>query len=201
MYLMSALKYRDDWNFLVQGASSALYYVHMSPERWHCECPDFTRRGDCCKHVFFIVGRVLGDHELMEDIEVGLSASELFAPSVAFSERLEKRLSARLAADSPDHAGRGTGAGTGAGAGEDEGAGTEAGADCVICFEPLGASAWVCESGCKQRAMHTGCAVRWLKKKHSCPLCRAPARAGIPGAPDDVLANFTCFYNSTPSTM
>jgi hypothetical protein len=195
MYLMSALRYRDDWNFLVQGASSSLYYVHMSPERWQCECPDFTRRGDCCKHIFFIVGRVLGDRELMEDIEVGLSAAELFSPAVAFTERLEIRLSARLAADTPDSDEFAASTGGGGAAG----VGTGPGADCVICFEALGVNAWVCDSGCKQRAMHTGCAARWLKKKSSCPLCRAPARFGAPGAPDDVLANFKSYYNSTPT--
>lgn len=173
MYLMSALRTGDsDWNFLVQGSSGTNYYLHFSDQRFVCECPDFVKRRDLCKHVYFIIGRVLGDVELMTDVELGLTASELFQSEYGFTRRLEDRLRRCLDSDVGNAAG-----------GE---------GDCAICFESLCEKpVWTCD-GCKQSVLHSGCAERWLKMNHSCPLCRASHKKAKDAF--DALANFTTFY-------
>lgn len=175
MYLMSALRTGNcDWSFLVQGSSGTNYYLHFSDERFVCECPDFVKRQSLCKHVYFIIGRVLGDIELMVDVELGLTAVELFDPLLDFTRRLEHRLRCRLDGDGMNHA---TVGGEG---------------DCVICFESLREkTVWTCD-GCKQSVLHSDCADRWLKKNHSCPLCRTSQKEVKDEF--DALANFTTFY-------
>jgi hypothetical protein len=190
MYLMSALKAGDDWDFLVQGSRATSYHVHICPESMACTCPDFQLRRETCKHIFFMVGRVLADVALMNDLENGDGPEALVA--ACFSERIERRLRARLDAakttcgDTSDNSGTGSG--------PDETCRSEA--DCVVCFEPLASMGWCCKR-CRKECMHLDCAKRWLKQTPSCPLCRHvnPAREVPIGQPPDSLASFTTLYS------
>lgn len=47
----------DDGQFIVQGVTST-YKVHLKPEK-SCTCMDFILREQCCKHLFFIIIKVL----------------------------------------------------------------------------------------------------------------------------------------------
>ncbi|KAK4840715.1 hypothetical protein QYF36_016315 [Acer negundo] len=46
--------------------------------------------------------------------------------------------------------------------------------DCSICFESVGVCEIVARMPCSH-LFHTTCIIRWLHRKPSCPLCRAPA--------------------------
>jgi hypothetical protein len=54
----------DCCKFLVLGSTSAQYEVRMNPHLsgrvWLCSCPDFALRGTTCKHIFYVLARVLG---------------------------------------------------------------------------------------------------------------------------------------------
>lgn len=201
MYLMSALRAGDDWNFLVQGSRATNYNVHFDPEAMHCTCPDYAQRGEVCKHIYFIVGRVLSDVTLMHALETDRAgADEVFA--AGFSERMAHRLRARL--DTEGTAGEGTAEGGTAGEGTaGEGATTEGTTgegtatgvpDCVVCFEPLPPAAWRCHC-CRQQCLHLPCAERWFKRTPSCPLCRAPTRGAPASRAGDPLVNFKSFFS------
>jgi hypothetical protein len=185
MFLMSALRTGDDWDFTVQGSRGVCYNVHFRADSLACTCPDFRKRGLVCKHTFFMAGRVLGDRALMGALgdDPAVAAATLFA--AGFSARIETRLRARLQllAERAPRDGRL----------DEEGAETDA--DCVVCFEPLvrTTAAWTCRE-CRQPCMHGGCAVRWFKQSPSCPLCRTPVAAAANNNTRDALANFTSFY-------
>lgn len=173
MFLLRAKKLSEThWTFLVRGYSGTNYDLNFSSDALECSCPDFQKRKDTCKHVFFIFGRVLADVDLMVDVDSGLAASEVFSPMLCFSERLERRIDHRLE--------RLRSSGCSAVVNGDD--------DCVVCFEPIKAPEWVCVQ-CRKPAMHTRCAREWFKycgRTPSCPLCRAvaceqqrhPARGG-----------------------
>lgn len=152
MFLLNAIQFEnDDWTFEVQGSMGTNYLLSFSKTCINCNCPDFTKRQETCKHCFFIVGRVLNDLELMKKMEDGCEPSQLFLAN--FSGRMQKRIEQRtfsIASSCTD--------------------------DCVVCFEPIDAKVgiWECK-GCKKGCMHDECARRWLEKKNSCPLCRNPA--------------------------
>ncbi|TXG60156.1 hypothetical protein EZV62_014729 [Acer yangbiense] len=50
----------------------------------------------------------------------------------------------------------------------------EGSTDCSICLESVGVGEIVARMPCSH-LFHTRCITRWLHKKPSCPLCRAPA--------------------------
>lgn len=186
MYLMSASKAGEDWDFLVQGSRGTSYHVHVCPDSMACTCPDFKSRHETCKHIYFMAGRVLGDVALMNQLEDGRGSQALVA--AGFSDRIERRLRARLEtpkstivpdADTSQHS--------------DVSEPGEDGSDCVVCFEALPAKAWRCD-GCRQRCMHDGCAQLWLRRTPSCPLCRHTLKALATALPDS-LASFSGLYS------
>jgi hypothetical protein len=185
MYLMSACRVGEDWNFLVQGSRGTSYHVHVCPESTACTCPDFKLRRETCKHIYFMVGRVLGDVALMNQLEDGCGSQALVA--AGFSDRIERRLRARLETSKTTMV-------SDADTSRDDEVPGEDGSDCVVCFEALAAKAWRCD-GCRQRCMHDSCAQLWLRRTPSCPLCRhtreVPPAVSLP----DSLASFTGLYS------
>lgn len=168
MFLLRANKVSEThWTFLVRGYSGTNYDLTFSDAAFECSCPDFRARRDKCKHVFFIFGRVLSDIDLMVDVDSGLTAKEVFSPSVEFSDRLERRIQRRLERHNHNHKIESPACAGGGDRGDND--------DCVVCFEPIQSPEWVCAQ-CHKPAMHSRCAREWFgycQGAPSCPLCRA----------------------------
>ena len=177
MFLMCATnKGANGWTFLVQGSRGTCYDVHFHDVSLSCTCPDFEQRELVCKHMFFIVGRVLGDRKLMNTLGRHTSPAAAALSTAGFATRIEARLRECLSTTGDEE--------------EEESNKYGTAGDCVVCFEQLvrASAAWACK-GCGQACMHLECAICWFKRSPSCPLCRSPITSG--GKEDDAMANFT----------
>ena len=47
------------WRFEVIGASGSTYFVELNSTQVTCTCPDYTTREQRCKHIYFILLKVL----------------------------------------------------------------------------------------------------------------------------------------------
>lgn len=163
MYLLSA-KYEqnnNNWNFQVKGTTND-YNLRINKEEMSCTCPDFTGRGRICKHLYFIVGRIGQNEDLIyqleEDIEKGnrgsiLSEDELKILSDNLSERLIQRITQINKKPNNEIV-------------------NTLNDDCSICFESLkNCSISQCVLVCKNY-FHEECIDTWLNINTTCPLCR-----------------------------
>jgi hypothetical protein len=182
MYLLSALHaVEDDWNFLVRGTSGKNYYVHFSPQRFACDCKEFKKNNSNCKHIYFIIGRVLGDVNLMFAVGMGLAPEELFDSRRNFNLSMELRLLSSLVEKKEREAAKNCRIGEGG--------------DCVICTETMkGDRVWACNQ-CKQ-TLHAACVAKWtqMRRENICPLCRNTEADDSDEM--EAMLKFETFYNS-----
>lgn len=184
-------------DFTVLGSTGNVYTVTLSRVPG-CNCPDHQKRQDLCKHLLFVLLKVVG-----LDISDPLSFQKAYLTSEL--ERLFEKLRARrvggtvlanervraaVAAGEPPVPEEGGGSNRRRSL-EDDG-----GADCPICFDALtGAPAdrlTYCRAACGAN-FHADCIRRWLaaSSHQGCPNCRQPWQhgggggAGSPGAQND----------------
>lgn len=68
LYLVNVLKVNDsDWEFNVEGSTGNIYEVKLC-DNISCECIDFSKRKKICKHIYFIIGKVLNKKEWLNNI-------------------------------------------------------------------------------------------------------------------------------------
>ena len=68
IYLLDA-KYDDNkWELSVKGSSKSIYNIVLSSEYVKCKCMDFTIRKKVCKHLYFILGRILKNNQITNSI-------------------------------------------------------------------------------------------------------------------------------------
>jgi DNA-directed RNA polymerase subunit RPC12/RpoP len=163
------------------------YYVHLSPERFVCECRHFKRRGEICKHVYFIFGRVLKDVNLMCEVEFGLSSKDVFDSQRNFSLGMELHLLSSLVQKKERVMNK-----------QKSFADNKKDDDCVICTETMkDMRVWVCAQ-CKN-TLHPACIAKWAETKNEnvCPYCRNTEEADQNNENDleDPLSRFEAFYN------
>lgn len=172
------------WLVRVRGAHGSAYRLFFSLERDSCTCPDYRRRNDLCKHIFFLVLRLLGDLALLRRL-----AREPRRPVMQLCPEFSSRVRAILRQASQRLCGKHKDEDAEPGPGEAEsaatgGAGADAlradpdaidAGDCSICLESTaGAKAWSC-TACTQ-TFHRECIFEWVnapRSNRSCPLCRA----------------------------
>jgi len=68
MFLLTAHNHLKGWLFFVKGIGNKKYKILISKNRFGCECADFQYTENCCKHIYFIVGRVLKDLDMMKSL-------------------------------------------------------------------------------------------------------------------------------------
>lgn len=90
LYLLDYTRDGNDWNFYVQGFSGKNYNVGICPTRLNCECVDFKFRKKLCKHVYFIIGKILGDKECLPRLE----NNNIFTVKPQFTEKMKAVLEA-----------------------------------------------------------------------------------------------------------
>lgn len=169
MFLLNAFKRKDEWRFIVKGTTDD-YELYIDDKLISCTCPDFSQRGKICKHLYFIIGKIAQNVELLNkletEIEKGSRESKLTREEYdTLSNNLVQRLTQRLSEYGKEPE---TGPQIPNNVLED---------DCSICYDPLsqGKLLQCCDGKegytCKNY-FHTDCINDWLKRTSSCPMCR-----------------------------
>lgn len=151
----------------VLGTTKTIYNVKLNfyqndknREEWEdvctCSCPDFTNRQQECKHIFFIMYRVLrgSDFDTSKQVldrlilfmKVGYGGSETDKNNLLSPDLLNtptKKIEIRK----------------------------WEGEECAICCDEMepGSKIWSC-SACCGKSLHANCFVKWKQK--TCPYCR-----------------------------
>lgn len=195
LYLLSARAEGAGACFDVLGSTGNVYGVKLLPSGSECSCLDFAKASGVCKHVLFVMLRVLKlpreDHRVWQ---TSLVPSEL-GPLV---EQVRGGLAAAgVVAD--DTVMRGYRAAQGEGA--PKAPRRPLPDDCPICFEEMRESApealafcGVCGHG-----VHCDCWRRWAAVSRGgevCPLCRSPFGEGAGEGPLN-LAAFSAEHRET----
>ena len=151
IYLLDANFDSDIWNLTIKGQSKSIYKIKLSSENVKCKCMDFNIRKNVCKHMYFILGRILKDSKIINKIKCVADIEDNFNDiSLNLKNILNKHVSNNtndLEYDNKEC--------------------------CSICFEEFGdESVEQCQLSCKN-VFHTECINLWLSNNNSCPLCRS----------------------------
>jgi hypothetical protein len=151
----------DEMRFHVQGSTGAQYNVWIGMTS-SCTCPDFERRHRKCKHILFILHRVLGLNE-QELEDIGPDPNRVL--STEQQDKLRQKATAfidKQRAKRPDNR-----------VPDDE---------CGICMEAFTALEITRECTVCWHAAHANCLHHWhlaQRTSHAaCPYCRAVAGMG-----------------------
>lgn len=147
--------------YLIQGSQDNTWVVHLDAMHAECTCPDHTQRGTVCKHLIFVLNRVLHKpvtgtqtvRELLHDVPAVL-------PPVSTGECASDVLM-RIWRAHPDW----------------QEPRYTVGAECPVCFDVMDATheyIWWCRRQCGN-TVHRECFETCARLGNSrCPLCRAP---------------------------
>ena len=160
MYLISATKSKPkEWFFEVEGYSGTIYTLEFNQEKMQCTCPDYQQRFRICKHIYFIVGRVLKNIQLISSLtDPNISIFDISDDNgYNITNKLTSILNPRLQETSsvPEQ--------------------TKPDEDCAICFENYKNSPDNSQCNTCKKHFHKDCIKVWLRKatRSTCPLCRS----------------------------
>ena len=154
IYLLKAFCNNDnEWTLSVKGSSNKIYEIKLSNKDVKCKCMDFSIRGRICKHLYFVLGRVIRESNLLsminevDDIKINY---ELI--STLLSQILKNHLQNNVIKKNDIS--------------------YDKNECCSICFEEFGnESVEQCQIQCKN-TFHSECIKIWISKNSTCPLCR-----------------------------
>ena len=153
IYLLDAKFDSDVWNLTIKGQSKSVYKIILSNENVKCKCMDFNIRKNVCKHMYFILGRILKDCKILNKIKCVSDIEDNF-DDISFNLKniLSKHVSNITNTNDLEYDNKEC---------------------CSICFEEFGdESVEQCQLSCKN-VFHTECINLWLSNNNSCPLCRS----------------------------
>ena len=164
IYLLEAKLESNKWNLSVKGSSKKIYQIILSKNKAICGCMDFYVRQNVCKHMYFILGKILKNTQILGKINTVKNINENFNKiSNALKNRLKNHISCEKNIKYDDNE------------------------TCCICFEEFGKEdVDQCKLTCKN-VFHSNCINLWLSKNNSCPLCRA---TWVDSNSDDPLEEF-----------
>jgi len=152
IYLLDAKLDSEQWILTVKGQSKSVYKILICKNKVKCRCMDFNIRKNVCKHMFFILGRILKDSKIINKVNKIQDIENNFN---FISENLKKVLVNHVSCK------------------EDIEIEYDKNECCSICFEEFGdEDIQQCELTCKN-VFHTECINLWLASNNSCPLCRS----------------------------
>lgn len=205
MYLVQRTDLPTDWNddnsedsskdvppcaFTVAGSTGNIYHVTLDAIP-SCTCPDFLRKRDLCKHVFFVLLKCIG---IEQDSPLLYQKAFLASERRQLLRRMEQRRTGGTAVQAPAAVRAAYRQLTGVdatkyGIDEHENDSNDGGvqrksldadADCPICFDSLSTDAGntalvYCRAACGAN-FHAECIQRWMVQgsHKDCPNCRQP---------------------------
>lgn len=164
----------------VLGSTGNVYTVTLAHIPT-CNCPDFQKKQDCCKHLLFVLLKVVGlprsnplvfqraylSSEL-EHLFGLLSNRQVGGRSGVLANTSVRQTFAQLKTGSPVKPTTTTS--------NERRRSLDENNDCPICFDPMSNKERLtfCQYGCGAN-FHTDCMTRWCRSAQmSCPLCRCP---------------------------
>lgn len=142
--------------YKVRGTQKKIYDIILDNE-WSCTCPDFLNRGELCKHIYFILKRVL--HYGTEELKEGIEDHQVFKQASDVAKKHQ-----RLAAEYRK-------------SGKDKKVQMKpiSECDCCICCEEFETESEIiyCKSVCG-KPLHKACYQIWSEVSETCPNCRTP---------------------------
>lgn len=180
IYLLEAsVDCQTSWTLRILASSMNIYTIHLSPEFVGCSCPDFQKRHSICKHLFFVVLRVLRNVpaevrlETVEDIK--LAFADVLHPILL--ETLHTRIGDNADSMNATNSTNNNNV-------------YDVHETCCICFEEFGSEETiVCSTSCQNR-FHSKCMRMWNLRNQTCPLCRCPWNPVREFSTHDPLAKF-----------
>ena len=153
--------------FVIMGHSGNVYNVTIS-NRPHCSCPDFYLRGNRCKHIFFVLMRIMNVSDYTDNYYTDDELTEMFSniPPVARDLMYKGRYKGSQVLSE----------------GKEVEQKFETGDICPICLDPLenGKDLDFCRFSCG-KTIHKKCFSMWEKSKGSiCVFCRANWYSNLP---------------------
>lgn len=181
----------------VLGSTGNVYRVTLSFAGSQCQCPDFAKGGGVCKHLLFVMLRVLKlsreDHRVWQ---TSLTMTEL-QPLLAHLRDRHGQLG-ELAADASVLRGYRE-----AKDGEAAAPKQPLPAECPICFEEISETNTMCTCRACGHHLHADCQHRWAassSKGDTCPLCRSPWKSPASSDGDKTGLNLSAYAaEPTPS--
>ena len=170
------------WIFITLGSTGNVYETCLKSQPT-CNCPDFMKRGDLCKHLMFVLIRVVG---LDKDDPLAYQKAYLKSELDDLFERVNQRARTDVWANNrvrTKYASMQKGGKQGEGDEEEEDGTTKRRSleqDCPICLEDLSqcpmSQVTFCKFSCGMN-FHVDCMNRWRRAaangKSTCPNCRA----------------------------
>jgi hypothetical protein len=151
IYLLNANFNHNSWELTIKGSSKSIYKIKISSNEVKCKCMDFAIRKKVCKHLHFILGRVIKDKKISNNIT---TVNDISTKYHEISESLKNILSNHISNSI-------------------EQLQYDTNENCCICFEPFGnEEVEQCEMSCKN-VFHKECIKLWLSNNSNCPLCRS----------------------------
>jgi hypothetical protein len=172
-------KENQQLEFLVLGTTATTYSVRYNGHKWNCTCPDFQRRQKFCKHIYFVIARVLQRDVLNDDLdekETRRQQDDIDELYLTIRNRMQQQ-NGTIKNPEPESE-----------------KGTDAsqlykvkqrdyiGEVCCFCLDPMTTVCPIvyCESECG-KTVHKMCFQRYVqtlpkKNEWKCPYCRSPMR-------------------------
>jgi len=152
IYLLDAKHDEKKWELSVKGSSKSIYKIILSSKYIKCKCMDFTIRKKVCKHLYFILGRILKNNQITNSIN---SVTDIIENYNNISNILKEVLHNHVQSSITDIE-------------------YDVNDTCCICFESFNdENVSQCTMTCKN-TFHSECINLWLSNNDSCPLCRSP---------------------------
>ena len=150
IYLLNA-EYNDNtWNLEVKASSKRIYKIKLDNTCAKCSCIDFKVRKKVCKHMYFILARIINFNNINEVQDISDNIENI-------SNLLKEKLS-NVIIDNDNN--------------DNNNYQYDKNDNCCICFEEFGdESLEQCKSTCNN-FFHTECINLWLTQNNNCPLCR-----------------------------
>ena len=164
LYLIDVTKNSErDWLFKVEGSTGIIYDVTIN-DSLKCTCPDFTTRCLICKHIYFIIARVLKNISIINDIGSEPNIC-IFSLRGFVSENFDNALNPRFHHETLNH---------------DDPRRIKFDSlisekMCSICYEDFTDDVLLVKCSVCKHYFHSNCMAVWLRKAptSSCVLCRS----------------------------
>lgn len=162
LYLIDVCKNSDtDWLFQVEGSTGLIYDVNIN-DKLSCTCQDFITRCQICKHIYFIIARVLKNIPIINDIGSEPNIC-IFTLKGFISENFDNALNPRF--HHRDHSRLKF----------EKNSEDFSEKMCSICYEDFVDEDILVKCATCKHYFHNNCMAIWLKKAPttSCVLCRS----------------------------
>lgn len=167
LYLLEAKRISNhSWSFVVRGSTGKIYDVVLSETKVSCSCFDCKQRRRICKHIYFIIGRIAQNKDLLVQMGDNLNVN-VFELDPSLSLKISNRIwpSENSLPSTTD---------------ESNSSDAERDNTCSICYEdvtiePLGGNgSQHSKTNCKscKNVFHTDCIRIWTNRNPTCPMCR-----------------------------